>query len=897
MNTKTRFSIPVGRLFTLSLALAAAFCPRPAHGQTAVEAWVQRYGGPVANRPVASDDRAEKIAVDSAGNVIVAGSSSEFIGGYDWLIIKYSGGGIPLWTNRYSGPASGDDQAKAVAVDSSGNVLVTGHSMAASLDYVTIKYSGAGVPLWTNRYDGPANSDDRAVAVAMDSAGNVFVTGYSSAGNNATNYATVAYSAAGAPLWTNQYSGPLNGDNQAADVALDSSGNVFVTGFSLVTADDYDYATIKYSNTGVPLWTNRYNGPANYHDQAKAIAIDSSGNVFVTGHSYGTNTGFDYATIKYSNAGAPLWTNRYDGPAGNNDDAVDVAVDASGNAFVTGTSPGFASQTDYATIAYSASGAPLWTNRYDGTGNYFDSATAVAVDSGGRVIVTGYSFGTNAGYDYGTIAYSASGTPLWTNRYDKGDFATAAAVDGSGNVFVTGRSPGSGFGSGSRNDFATIAYSSVGALLWTNRYNGVANSPDVPRALAVDNSGNVVVAGHSEDSFGLFDWSIVAYSSAGAPRWTNHYNGPDDYDDIANAVAVDAAGNAFVTGFSFDESSGDDYLTIKYSFSGTALWTNRYNGPGKGGDGAIAMVVDASGNVIVTGTSAGTNAFNSPLDYATIKYSRDGMPLWTNRYNGPTDDVDAAEDIAVDGSGNVVVTGSSGTGSLSDYLTIKYSEAGVPLWTNRYNGPGNNSDYARAVAVDGNGNVFVTGDSWGGTQQEYATVAYSGAGVPLWTNRYHAPWSGNNFATAIAVDANGNVFVTGLDGGFATTNGGYATIKYSNAGAPLWTNHYNGATVFGSSDNARAIAVDRSGNVIVTGQSYRDAVTTDIATVAYSNAGVPLWTNRYNGPANGDDIPLTKRSLALSPDGSVYVAGISDGDYSRDQFPIHDFVTIKYAVS
>ena len=69
------------------------------------------------------------------------------------------------------------------------------------------------------------------------------------------------------------------------------------------------------------------------------------------------------------------------------------------------------------------------------------------------------------------------------------------------------------------------------------------------------------------------------------------------------------------------------------------------------------------------------------------------------------------------------------------------------------------------------------------------------------------------------------------------------------------------------------------GNVIVTGDSYRDFVTRDIATIAYSNAGVPLWTNRYNGPANGDDVPLTKQSLALGPGGSVYVTGASDGDF------------------
>jgi hypothetical protein len=111
----------------------------------------------------------------------------------------------------------------------------------------------------------------------------------------------------------------------------------------------------------------------------------------------------------------------------------------------------------------------------------------------------------------------------------------------------------------------------------------------------------------------------------------------------------------------------------------------------------------------------------------------------------------------------------------------------------------------------------------------------------------------------------------------------------------LWTNRYNGPSIYSSSDTARAIAVDAGGNVIVTGDSYRDFVTRDIATIAYSNAGVPLWTNRYNGPANGDEVPLTKQSLAQGPGGSVYLTGASDGNSSDGQFL--NFVTIKYVVS
>ena len=90
--------------------------------------------------------------------------------------------------------------------------------------------------------------------------------------------------------------------------------------------------------------------------------------------------------------------------------------------------------------------------------------------------------------------------------------------------------------------------------------------------------------------------------------------------------------------------------------------------------------------MLVTGRSSGTPWY----EYATVKYSGTGVPLWTNLYGDSGDDQASA--LAVDGSGNVFVTGASGSGGSYDYATIKYSGAGVPLWTNRYNGPANGND-------------------------------------------------------------------------------------------------------------------------------------------------------------------------------------------------------------
>src|SRR5882724_8238257 len=240
-------------------------------------------------------------------------------------------------------------------------------------------------------------------------------------------------------------------------------------------------------------------------------------------------------------------------------------------------------------------------------------------------------------------------------------------------------------------------------------------------------------------------------------------------------------------------------------------WVQRYSSSGSEVDQASALAVDDSGNVIVTGRSKGAGG----SDYLTLKYSSAGVPLWTNRYNGPLQMDEQPAAVAVDASGDVVVTGFFSSYGTSAYGTIKYSGSGVPLWTNRYYGPGN-FDYATAVAVDHSGNVFVTGSSGDEYFNLYydldcATIKYSSAGVPLWTNRYNGDRS--TYPTAIAVDGNGEVIVTGYLINANRSSSGSATIKYSGEGVPLWTNR-------NLRYSAEALAVDANTNVFVTGYWY-----------------------------------------------------------------------------
>ena len=430
--------------------------------------------------------------------------------------------------------------------------------------------------LWAKRYNGPGGRVDTAYAVVVSpTGGQVFVTGASAGSTSRRDYATIAYDASGARLWTMRYDGTASGIDYARSAAVSPDGTeVFVTGYSSGSTSDWDYATVGYdASTGAELWASRYNGPSNGYDFASAVAVSPDGStVFVTGHSLSSTTYDDYATVAYdAETGTELWATRYNGPRGGvGDGANDVAVSPDGTkVFVTGHSDGAGGDADYATIAYDASsGVELWTRRYDG-GDGADSAQAVAVSpTGNTVFVTGYSQ-RSTHITFATVAYKASnGVKLWTNSSNEGSPAFSIAVSPAGTkVFVTGST--AGLTGPDDVDYRTMAYAaSTGAKLWGSRYDGPGNDYDVAEAVDVSPDGTrVFVTGQSLGDHTHIDYATLAYDAANGTRlWTKRYNGPGDGYDRATSVAVSPAGTAvLVTGTSHGATSGRDFATIGYA--------------------------------------------------------------------------------------------------------------------------------------------------------------------------------------------------------------------------------------------------------------------------------------------------------------------------------------------
>ena len=388
--------------------------------------------------------------------MFVTGTGWRAASGSDYVTVAYSARtGRQLWLARYSSRGRHDDGASSVTVSRAGNrVFVTGTSWTASgSDYATVAYTAAtGKRLWAATYHGPASgyTSARSVAVSPDGS-SVFVTGTSAGRTTGGDYATVAYSAAtGKQLWVRRFNDSAASFDLASSVVVSPDGSqVFVTGTSQVS----EFVTIAYSAaTGKQQWLRRYRG--NYEFSTTTAAVSPGGSKVLVSGTIQDATGLNYATVAYSAAtGKQLWAALY-GTGGSIASAMAVSPTGT-RVFVTGSTCD--GSCDDTTVAYSSlTGARLWAASYNGPGD--SGANAITV-SGRRVFVTGSSHGKTTGTDYATVAYGAStGARLWVARYNGpgrgGNSANAITVSG-GRVFVTGSSDGKTTG----NDYATVAYS------------------------------------------------------------------------------------------------------------------------------------------------------------------------------------------------------------------------------------------------------------------------------------------------------------------------------------------------------------------------------------------------------------------------------------------------------
>lgn len=381
--------------------------------------------------------------------------------------------------------------------------------------------------------------------------------------------------------WVRRYNGPGNGDDKAVAIAVDSSGNVYVAGASFGGTTGFDYYTIKYLPNGDTAWVRRYNGPANDTDLARAMVLDEEGNVYVTGVSHGSIT-----SVKYDFNGNLLWVDSL--PTIDNLNRVSISggyalgLDKQRNLYVTGQQWNADSLSWYV-IKYDSLGNRQWL-RLAAVGRR--TTFGIAVDTFGN----SYVFGGNE-----IFKFTTQGSRVWAQSYTTG-LIRAIALDSMGNVYVTGDKGG----------IVTIKYDSLGNQLWVGEFRSPLGGPiEGGYSLAVDKNNNVYVNGSIWDllmpniGYGPV-WIALKYDSRGNGLWTKFVA---DWFYSPSSTIVDSSGNAYF--------ANDAYI-VKYGPEGNELYYKILRGA------VSSVAIDVRGNVYAAGV-----VYNWPNpDYSiTVKYS------------------------------------------------------------------------------------------------------------------------------------------------------------------------------------------------------------------------------------------------------------------------------------
>ena len=266
--------------------------------------WQQQYDY------VSKNDYGVSVTTDNSGNVFVAGAVTNSSNFFDIIVLKYNASGTLLWNYVWNNAISNlHDVPSAIALDNIGNIVVTGGTLSilTLIDYITIKVNSSGSLLWAMSYDYASNYD-MATSIEILASNDVVIAGASANAPNSWDFALVKYDATtGSQLSVDRVTATGVGLDQVLLAAKDASGNIYVTGFT-ENAGNRDIQTVKLNSSLGLLWVQNFDGDG-LEDVGKAVCVDGSGNVYVTGYTTKPNGGRDVITIKYNSSGNVIWTN------------------------------------------------------------------------------------------------------------------------------------------------------------------------------------------------------------------------------------------------------------------------------------------------------------------------------------------------------------------------------------------------------------------------------------------------------------------------------------------------------------------------------------------------------------------------------------------------------------
>jgi hypothetical protein len=320
---------------------------------------------------------------------------------------------------------------------------------------------------------------------------------------------------------------------------------------------------------------------------------------------------------------------------------------------------------------------------------------------------------------------------------------------------------------------------------------------------------------------------------------------PQIYDkgieDSPCGVVIDSMGNIIVSGYTYnyinDSTQELDFLTIKYDSEGNELWNVTYDSGTF--DMSWDVTIDSSDNIIVYGFNATSieESQNLSLYFRVVKYNNDGVEQWNLSYKNGIDSYPGG--VTVNSKNDIITTSGYGDINEPDFhcWTIKRNSEGEELWNQSFNE--DIVSIGTDVTVDNNDNIIAGGLSASYYGQGYFTIEYNDNGNQIKVNRYKK----GNQPSAIALDSNGNIILTGVGYSYDSNTSTWFTIKSNRQGKLLWTREYDGI----NTDIAEDLAVDSNDNIITVGVScFNWENNYDHCVIIYDKNGNELCMKRPN---------------------------------------------------
>jgi len=377
--------------------------------------------------------------------------------------------------------------------------------------------------------------------------------------------------------------------------------------------------------------------------------------------------------------------------------------------------------------------------------------------------------------------------------------------------------------------------------------------------------------------FGMFCMTSTSFSQVNI-QWESR-NDYSSQTDFARGIVIDATGNSYVTGTSFN-GANFDIVTVKYDANGGLLWTHVYNGPANGWDDATGIVIDSNNDVIIGGFH---QISGSDFDIFSFKLNgTTGIQDWLYTYNG-TGNFDLCNSIAIDNNNNVILGGARDVSPTNkEFVTISISPTGAQNWLMTFSS-GGNRDVINDVTTDDANSVYVTGESWGGGNNlDFYTIKYSPTGAQEWARRFDGANS-IDIPKTITVDNNGNTYVAGTSYRNVTVEEDIMLIRLDNNGVVLWNSIYGGSSE--DFDSPSDVKVDDLGNIYLAGRVKNLGNGEDFLIARYRPNGQLHWDYTYQSPTNGFD---EAKRVSINADFEIFASGYSNLSGNND-----DYITVK----